>query len=271
VQAQLSTDYANQLELEHKGEVVRVRELVSDSKIRFDASGHLTGKWHAGRWTWHSTVEVIQVQGKDRLLKIKANRLLLNYDRDAHRFASVRAGTVEFEIEMSPDVSGKIDLAKEWNKAFLAPKEEYPLDMQPYWKPFISCIIKPDTDECKFYDTRSQNADVYNLKPTPSTWKPSYPGVYQVGGDVTPPKARSSVEPDYTDVARIAKVSGAVLLEAIIRRNGLVDVVRVVRPLGYGLEENAADALSRWVFSPATRMGSPVDVLVQVEINFRLN
>src|SRR3954465_16086963 len=82
-QAQLSIDDAKELENQHKGEILRVRELVADSKIRYDAAGHLTGKGNAGRWTWHSSVELVGVEVKGSTLRIKANRLLLNYDQAA--------------------------------------------------------------------------------------------------------------------------------------------------------------------------------------------
>lgn len=268
--AQLSIDDARQLETQYKGKIVKVRDLLSDSRIRYDAAGNLVGKWHAGRWTLHSTVEVTNVDVKDRLLRIKANRLLLNYNRGTHLFTPVRSEQIEIEIETTPDATGRINLAKEWNKAFLAPAEEYPLDMQPYWKPFISCLLKPDTDECKFYEKKSWEPDVRNLKPPPPAWKPSYPGTFSVGNGVKPPKVKSRVEPEYTNIARSARVSGTVLLEAIVRKSGQIEIIRVIRPLGYGLEENAADALSQWVFEPGTRNGEPVDVLLYVDVNFNL-
>jgi TonB family protein len=267
--AQSSTAQARQLEQRYKGMLLRVRDLVSDSKVRYDAAGNLTGKWHPGRWTWHSSVEVTKVEMKDRLLKIQANRLLLNYNRGTHLFVPVRSGAVNIEIETSPGADGNIDVEKEWNKAFLKPAEEYPLDMQPYWKPFIACVIRPKTDECEYYEKKSWAPDVYKINPT-SNWKPDYPNVHHVGGDVKPPKVKSRVEPEYNEVARAGRVTGTVLLEAIVTKQGGIQILRVIRPLGYGLEENAAEALSQWVFEPGTRMGQPVDVLLDIEVNFNL-
>src|SRR5215467_8513233 len=89
---------------------------------------------------------------------------------------------------------------KEWSNAFLKPAEEYPLDMQPYWKPFISCVIHPQTEQCEYYEKEAREPGVRNLKET-SIRKPGDPSVYRVGKDVTPPKVRSRVEPEYTEVA----------------------------------------------------------------------
>ena len=53
--------------------------------------------------------------------------------------------------------------------------------------------------------------------------------------------------PCSTDAARAAKVSGTVILECVVHKDGLVSVNRVVRGVGYGLDENAKAAIERWV------------------------
>jgi TonB family protein len=269
--AQLSPDQVQQLE-QSKGQRFRMRYLLSDSKIRYDANGNLVGKWHAGRWTSDSNIEVVKIEAKDKMLRVNAYRLLLNYNRGTHLFQAFRSGEVNIEIETSRDASGKIDIAKELEKAFLDPNEDYPLEMQPYWKPFISCLINPKTAECEYYEKESGRPDVYNAKPTTPTWKPSYPGVYEVGRatGITAPKVRSKVEPVYTEIARKARIEGTVLLEGIVTKQGTISIQRIVRPLGYGLEESAAEALSQWTFEPANRNGQAVDVRLNIEINFNL-
>jgi len=70
-------------------------------------------------------------------------------------------------------------------------------------------------------------------------------GVFRVGGGVSPPSVVSRVEPQYSDEARKARYQGTVVLEAIVRKDGTVDILRVVRSLGFGLDENAIDALKK--------------------------
>jgi len=65
------------------------------------------------------------------------------------------------------------------------------------------------------------------------------------------------VEPQYTDEARSARAQGAVVLEAIVRKDGSVSIRRVVRAVGYGLDDRAIEALQQWVFKPGTRGGVP--------------
>jgi protein TonB len=95
-------------------------------------------------------------------------------------------------------------------------------------------------------------------------------GVFRVGGGVSPPTVISRVEPQYSEEARKARYQGTVVLEAIVRRDGTVDIQRVVRSLGFGLDENAIQALKQWRFRPGTRNGVPVDVSLNIEVNFNL-
>jgi TonB family protein len=93
---------------------------------------------------------------------------------------------------------------------------------------------------------------------------------FHVSADVKPPSVISRVDPQYTDEARSARAQGTVVLEAVVRKDGSVSVRRVVRAVGYGLDDRAIQALQQWVFKPGTRGGVPVDVAVNIEVNFHL-
>lgn len=95
-------------------------------------------------------------------------------------------------------------------------------------------------------------------------------GVFRVGGGVTPPTVIERIEPQYSEEARKARYQGTVVLEAIVRKDGTCDILRVVRSLGFGLDENAIRALKQWRFRPGMRNGVPVDVALNIEVNFNL-
>jgi len=93
---------------------------------------------------------------------------------------------------------------------------------------------------------------------------------YAVGGKVTAPIPQFKPEPPYTEKARIAKYSGTVALMLVVDAHGDVSDVKVVRPLSFGLAEQAIRTVRTWQFQPATRDGTPVPVRVLVEVKFRL-
>jgi len=96
------------------------------------------------------------------------------------------------------------------------------------------------------------------------------PGVYVVGGDVTPPKPVYIPSPPMPPKARRAGLSGTVVFVAIVDAQGNVkDLKQVSPPLGMGLDESASATLRTWKFKPATRNGTPVSVRIMMEAAFR--
>jgi TonB family protein len=95
-------------------------------------------------------------------------------------------------------------------------------------------------------------------------------GPYRVGGDVSVPTVVYRVEPEYSEEARKARYQGTVVLEAVVRRDGRVDVLHLVRSLGLGLDDNALRALKQWRFRPAMKNGIPVDATLNIEVRFNL-
>jgi len=87
---------------------------------------------------------------------------------------------------------------------------------------------------------------------------------------VSAPTVVYRVEPQYSEEARKARYEGTVVLQAIIRKDGKVDVLNLVRSLGFGLDQNAIEALKQWRFRPATKDGQAVDSTINIEVRFNL-
>jgi periplasmic protein TonB len=95
-------------------------------------------------------------------------------------------------------------------------------------------------------------------------------GPYRPGAGITPPSLLHEVRPDYTEDARRLGIEGEVVLEIVVRRDGSVGDVKVLNGLRGGLDRRAIDAVRQWRFSPARRHGTPVDVIVEVAVEFKL-
>ncbi len=95
-------------------------------------------------------------------------------------------------------------------------------------------------------------------------------GPFRPGAGIEPPQLVREIRPLYTDEARRRAVEGDVVLEIVVRRDGSVGDIRLVRPLGSGLDQRAIAAVRQWRFTPARRLGSAVDVLVEVAVGFTL-
>jgi len=83
------------------------------------------------------------------------------------------------------------------------------------------------------------------------------------------PEAIVRVAPEYPELAREAGVSGTVMVQALIGRDGTVRDTRVVKSIPM-LDAVAERAVSRWRFKPAMAGGEPVAVWVGVPVKFSL-
>jgi TonB family protein len=86
--------------------------------------------------------------------------------------------------------------------------------------------------------------------------------------DVSAPGPLRKIDPKYPPNLIKDHVEGEVVLYAVIRRDGSVDSIQLVRGIDDQLDANAMQALSQWKFRPATRQGIPVDLEAIVRIPF---
>jgi TonB family protein len=84
----------------------------------------------------------------------------------------------------------------------------------------------------------------------------------------TPVEITFKPRPAYTDEARTRGIEGEVLLAVRFCASGRIEVLRVVRGLGYGLDEAARSAAVQIRFRPGMRAGTPVDTEGVVHILF---
>jgi TonB family protein len=85
-----------------------------------------------------------------------------------------------------------------------------------------------------------------------------------------PAEILSKPVPAYTDEARSLKIQGEVLLEVVLQASGDLRVLRVVRGLGHGLDDNAVRAAQQIRFKPELKDGQPVDSTVVLHVVFQL-
>jgi periplasmic protein TonB len=104
--------------------------------------------------------------------------------------------------------------------------------------------------------------------PGPPTPEKS-PGIVRVGGNVKPPQLVQKVQPQYPTVARMAHVQGQVIIDAVISKNGNVISEHAVSGPSL-LVPSALDAVKQWKYKPTYLNGQPVDLAMQVTVEFQL-
>ena len=94
-------------------------------------------------------------------------------------------------------------------------------------------------------------------------------GAMRVGGDVRHPVVVKRVDPIYGEDAKRDRISGIVIVEALVDKTGFVKDAIILKGLPDGLSDAALAAVKQWKFEPATLNGEPVDVIFNVTINFK--
>src|SRR5262249_20777245 len=99
---------------------------------------------------------------------------------------------------------------------------------------------------------------------------PGFGGRAGFRDDVTAPTLLSKIEPEYSDDARKAKLQGSVFLRIVVDERGHAESIEVTQGLVLGLDERAVEAVKKWRFRPAMRVGRPVPASAIVQVVSRL-
>jgi len=114
-----------------------------------------------------------------------------------------------------------------------------------------------------------------NLNSATGSWilnfselRTNFAGPRPASSDVSAPGPLRKIDPKYPPTLIKEHVEGEVVLYAVIRRDGSVDSIQLVRGIDEQLDANAMEALSQWKFRPATKQGTPVELEAIVHIPF---
>src|SRR5262245_8260545 len=78
-------------------------------------------------------------------------------------------------------------------------------------------------------------------------------------------------QPTYTEEARLTAVEGTVVVYAEITEDGSPENLRVLRGLGFGLDQEAVKTVQQWRFEPNLLNGQAIRVATYVPVRFRLD
>ncbi|HUF17895.1 MAG TPA: TonB family protein [Thermoanaerobaculia bacterium] len=192
--------------------------------------------------------------------EIKAGTDVRVFTRDHDFFAIDFRGDVAYAdvdaIDVSAAGGAQFDVASAPSLPDNLPEPGGP-DFSPIPEPQIT---EPEPTPVRIADERPstppglQRGDIYAVVPP--------------GG--TNPQVRNQERPRYPLIARRAGVEGRVVLRGVVRKNGRIDDIQILRDLPYGLGDAAREAVRQWRFRPATYQGEPIDVYYTVTVNFRL-
>ncbi len=248
-QAQNQQDIETQLNSIYGGKVLIFREFHEGGTLKYDVDGKLAKGGAIGPWTLDANIEVKRMRLSAKGLEVDGDRISKVYNETMRAFQNLRGARVKVQIELQQPPTDTQSAQTLLAKIFLS-RQETILDVAPdYWKPFLRAMSgggssPPGTDDLEAYHRHLP--------------------------DATSPVPVRKPEPPYTEEARVAGLQGIVRLGAVVDKQGRVTDVWIVKPLGLGLDDQAARAVQKWKFKPATRSGVPMSVRVLIETSFHL-
>ena len=112
-------------------------------------------------------------------------------------------------------------------------------------------------------------ADSSSISTTTTVDDEAFNAYLRVSGDMKPPKATKSPDPDYPQIPADAEPNGVVVMLVGINPKGRVELVHVLRSSNDAFQKSAVSTVKTWKFSPAKKDGKPVPVQVTVEMRFQ--
>lgn len=280
------------LENHYKGRTFILRGFYAGDRLEYYPTGQIINPPSGNDWTVTGVVQVKRLRLSGPILRIDARRLHLAYrdglfqelhDVDQHGNPDKdeqknRHLVIEADLG-SPTVAAAESLL---SQIFLTQRDSLADLVPSYWRTCISTATTPlgnrQLSLCHFSDEfysipgvlfiPRQNTDPAQQEPD-QTQSPSRT-VYRVGSGVAPPKPLNHPAAEFSNEARRAKYSGTVTLGFVVDRTGQVRDIKILKPIGMGLDQKAVETAMKYRFDPATKDGQSVAVTIALEVDFHL-
>jgi TonB family protein len=234
------------------GKALFLRGFYLNNELTYDADGRVQGTPKVGDWTV-AAVNVLKVERRGAgEIELDGVRVAIRYNTDVHEFQ--RHALNDEKMRLVVKDTGK---AKQLEAAFAA---MFSVGIDPGLQRAM-----PDYWRHYFDPTLAWPQDALNGQTIYALY-----GAADQAKDVTAPKVEHRVDAKYGEFAVRDKVQGALQLRVVVDASGVPRRIAVARPLGYGLDASAVEAMTNWRFTPGTKDGSAVASGMAVEQQFNL-
>jgi TonB family protein len=263
-QVHAASSVEKQLRDQYRGHVLLIRNFYPGSHLKYDSSGAPAFNATPGDWTVDGFVRINDVQlGKG--LTLHGTRLLAVTGGKEFHFLKEKKGP-PLAIDTLLD-SGSLTLEQAdaaLSRIFLTTADRLEDAVPGHWRPCFTTAMVGGRAGCHFSAELLAVPGVSNLEAKNPEPMP------QMGRGTKPPAIRRQDDPPFTELARREKIQGTVILRLGVDATGTPTNIRIVIPIGGGLDEQARRSVQTWRFSPAEKDGKPVPTEIAVEVNFHL-
>ncbi|MGB8534902.1 MAG: energy transducer TonB [Acidobacteriaceae bacterium] len=134
----------------------------------------------------------------------------------------------------------------------------------------LNSIFANDIDPVMMSHLPEYWQEYFTSKSQHRQYMPKDASIKVVSEGVTPPRVLNSIDPSSNEFAQKYGIAGMELLRTVVDATGVPRQMAIQRPIGFGLDEKAVEAIKNSHFTPATVNGQPVPVVVDLVVTFRI-
>ena len=134
----------------------------------------------------------------------------------------------------------------------------------------LNNIFATDIDQSMMAKLPDYWQQYFTSKSEHKQYMPADGNIKVVSEGVTPPRVLNSIDPSSNEYAQKYGIAGMELLRTVVDATGVPRQMAIARPIGFGLDEKAVEAIKNSHFRPATLNGQPVPVVVDLVVTFRI-
>jgi TonB family protein len=279
-----ASDLDKRLSERYEGKAFAIRGFYSGDHLYYDATGSVVGAPAAGDWTADGFVQISSIRAKHQTLIIEAKRLLvisaehtlqMRLAEDKSPGKEKKSIPLEIRADLGDQNVSLERAVAAVERIFLTANDNLAGLVPDYWKPCVGRGLVSADRNCRFSPDLLAVPGLSSTEQTsgsPATAQnpPAITAVFHVGGGVAPPRVVFNPEPEFSKRARQAKYQGVAVLGLIVNKDGTPTRIRILSPIGSGLDDQAVRAVEGWRFKPAEKDGQPVSVEIAVEVDFHL-
>jgi TonB family protein len=262
------------------GKALFLRGFYTPNNLAYDATGRVEGTPKTTDWTLAAVNILKATRRAQDTLELEGVRVAIRYNPDAHEFQRhpLNDEKMKLLIQVAPDGANTLHQINATFAAIFSIGIDPALQrsMPPLWRhyfdpnlPWTTTTPSPNSNS----GTGASAVSGSNSAPDPLAGQTIYPiaplpPLPGPPAQIVPPALAHQTSSQYTAAARNDKVQGTVQLRLVVDAQGVPQRIAVNHPLGYGLDQQGAEAVAKWRFNPAQRAGQPVASAILVNIDF---
>lgn len=257
LQEQLVTRYANK--------ILTLRHSLTAGTQRYGFDGTPLVSGAAGPWTVYGRIAVDKIKIQPDELRVEGRRVIFKFDEKTKELMPFTdRDRVSMIIQLKQPLGSEGEANAALVHVFAVTRQDVVDSVPDYWRRYVTIHTPGNLGP-------EAEANAQSKEDAASQLTIGGEKVHRLGdAGLIAPKPKFTPDPEFSDAARRGQIQGTLALSVVVDATGRVVAVQIVKPLGAGLDDNAAHTVVTWRFSPATLGGRAVPVVFDVEVDFHL-